>query len=258
MIALRYIMLFCAILLFPLSALATEALTPSLWVLAGGSLLTCLSALVLAIPLSLSIALLLSELLPPSRGRNILIGLLGALAFVPGIVYGMVAIFIFKPFTHETAEVASLFLPEPVSLLGILFQEGLPELDIFVASVVLAAMIIPYMATTMREALLKIDPQVREAAYALGATRTEVVRDVLLPSAQIGLIAAIVLATGRALAEVMALFLLMGYLYEVPVSFFNASTSSTVLFLFATLLLFGSALLLYQVRRILAREGMLP
>ncbi|WP_027390344.1 PstC family ABC transporter permease [Chrysiogenes arsenatis] len=256
--ALRSTTSLCSVLLFPLGVLAAETPTPPFWTLASGSVLTCLLALVLAIPISLAIALLLSELLPPSRVRSAFIGLLGALAFVPGIVYGMVVVFIFKPFTRETSEVAALFLPEPVSLLGILFQEGLPELDIIVASLVLAAMVIPYMATTMREAFLKIDPQMREAAYALGATRTEVVRDVLLPSAQTGLIAGIVLAMGRALAEVMALFLLMGYLHEIPVSFFNASTSSSVLFLFATLLLFGSALLLYQVRRILAREGMLP
>ena len=190
-----------------------------------GSVVTTLIALLFAVPISLGIALFQSEL-APRRFRLPSIFLVELLAAVPSVVYGLWGILFLVPFmsTHiDPALVGSLgFIP--------LFTGETNGLGMFTAGIILAIMIIPYGAAVMREVIAAVPRSQREACIALGGTTLETARMAVIPYASTGIIAAIVLAMGRAIGETMAVTMVIGNVARIsPSLFLPAETIPSVI-----------------------------
>lgn len=186
-------------------------------------------ALLLALPLAMGVAIFLVELCPASLRRPIGTAV-ELLAGIPSIVYGMWGLFVFAPWFGRHIEVPAMTAAPPGSLWETL-TTGVPNgTGILAASVILAIMILPFIAATMRELLLAIPPAVRESAYGLGSTRFEVIRKVSLPYVRIGAVGAIMLGLGRALGETMAVTFIIGNAHGFPTSIFasGATIASTI------------------------------
>ena len=189
-----------------------------------GTLMTTFLALALAVPVGLGAAVCLAELLPlrVADGLTFLIELLVA---VPSVVYGLVGVFVLVPAMRsvETAVQNALgFIP--------LFSGPIYGVGLLTASVLLAVMVVPFIIAVSREVLLAVPQTQREAALALGATRWEMVRHVVLPYARSGILGSIFLALARALGETMAVTMVIGNRPEISASLFApAYTMAAVL-----------------------------
>lgn len=183
---------------------------------AYGTVVTSAIAIALSVPISLGIAVFLSEIAPP-QVRTPLSFLVELLAAIPSVVYGLWALFILVPVMKTTIE------PALVGTLGFLpFFQGDPfGYDLLTAGVVLAIMITPTITAASREALLAAPREYREAAYALGATRWEVSRRVVIPYVRSGLFGAVILGLGRAIGETMAVTMVIGNRPEISLSLLN-------------------------------------
>lgn len=181
------------------------------WPFLYGTLITSLVAILLAIPLSLGIAIFLAELAPQwLRGPvGMLVELLAA---IPSVVYGLWGIFVFLPavVTPVGRLLASTLGSLP--LLGTLFSGQIPASGAsrLAAGLILTIMIVPTIAAVSRDVLLAIPPAQREASLALGATRWETIWHVLIPYGLSGILGAIILGLGRALGETMAVTMVIG------------------------------------------------
>jgi len=193
----------------------------------SGTLVITFLSLVFSLPLSLGIAIFVTEIAPnPLKG--IVATAIDLLAAIPSVVYGMWGLFTLSPLMGSYIEPAlkSIFAPLPV--IGLLF-EGTPRgLDILTASVILSIMLIPYAASITRESLLMAPSMVKEAAYSLGATKWEVIKGVALPHAKVGILSGIFLSLGRALGETMAVAFVLGNNHRIPTSLFSAASTITV------------------------------
>ncbi len=181
------------------------------WPFIYGTLLTSLAAIVLAIPISVGIAIFMSELCPEWL-RMPLNWLVELLAAIPSVVYGLWGIFIFLP---TVVTPVGDFLSETlgqVPLLDILFTGPIPQSGVsrLGAAFVLTIMIIPTITAVTRDVLLSIPVSQREAALALGATQWETIWQVLLPYGLSGILGAVILGLGRALGETMAVTMVIG------------------------------------------------
>jgi phosphate transport system permease protein len=192
-----------------------------------GTIVTTLLALVMAIPVALGIAIFITEVAPSS-----LKGPVGAaielLAAIPSIIYGMWGLFTLAPIMAEYIEPALQSTLGRVPVLGILFQGTPMGIDILTASVVLSIMIIPFTASISRDAFNLTPAVVKESAYALGATRWEVVKNVVVPYSKIGVFGGAVLSLGRALGETMAVAFVLGNNHQITSSLFDAAATITV------------------------------
>jgi phosphate transport system permease protein len=170
-----------------------------------GTVLTSLIALVLAVPLSLAVSLYLTEI-APRRVRAPLAYMVDLLAAVPSVVYGLWGVFILLPlFLQPAADFLSTYLGFiPV------FAGPASGISYFGAGVVLAIMIIPIISALSREVFRAVPNDDRYAAYALGATRWEMIRGAVLPASRAGIVGAVMLGLGRALGETIAVALLVG------------------------------------------------
>ncbi|WP_293898598.1 phosphate ABC transporter permease subunit PstC [Phenylobacterium sp.] len=194
-----------------------------------GTLITAALALAFAVPLSFAIAIFLVELCPPILRRPIGTAV-ELLAGIPSIVYGMWGLFVFAPWFAQHIQVPIMMSAKPGSLLATL-TSGIPNgSGIFTASVILAIMVLPFIAATMRELLNTIPPTVRESAYGLGSTTFEVIRKVSLPYVRTGAIGAVMLGLGRALGETMAVTFVIGNSHGFPTSLFapGSTIASTI------------------------------
>ncbi len=175
-----------------------------------GTLLSTFLALLFAIPLSLGIALFLSELAPAwlRTPFGIAIELLAA---IPSIVYGMWGLFVLAPL------MATYVQPWLKAHLGFLplFSGAVMGIGMLTASLVLTLMIIPFIASVSRDVFLMVPQPLKEAAYGLGCTTWEVVRDVMLPYGKKGIAGAVFLGMGRALGETMAVTFVIGNSYHL-------------------------------------------
>jgi phosphate transport system permease protein len=180
-----------------------------------GTLLSSLIALVIAVPLSLGVAIYLTEFAPKVIRQPVAF-LIGLLAAIPSVVYGLWGIFILIPFLRTGA------FPMLRKALGFLpfFQGPIYGPSMLAAGVILAIMIMPYVMSVSREVLLAVPNTQREASLALGATRWEAVFTAVLPYARSGIIGAVILGLGRALGETMAVTMLIGNRHDVSASLF--------------------------------------
>ncbi|MCW5759322.1 MAG: phosphate ABC transporter permease subunit PstC, partial [Phenylobacterium sp.] len=169
-------------------------------------------------------AIFLVELCPPVLRRPIGTAV-ELLAGIPSIVYGMWGLFVFAPWFARRVQMPIMMSAEPGSLWETI-TAGVPNgAGILTASIILAIMILPFIAATMRELLLTIPPQVRESAYGLGSTTFEVIRKVSLPYIRTGAIGAVMLGLGRALGETMAVTFIIGNAHGFPTSIFASGST---------------------------------
>jgi phosphate transport system permease protein len=189
-----------------------------------GTLVTAAVALVISLPVAGAVAFFLVELCPPILRRPIGTAV-ELLAGIPSIVYGMWGLFVFAPFFSRTVELPLMSAAAPGSFWESLVQ-GVPNgSGILAASIILAIMILPFMAATLRELLMTVPSQVRESAYGLGATMREVVMSVTLPYVRRGAIGAVMLGLGRALGETMAVTFIIGNSHDFPTSLFASGST---------------------------------
>ena len=189
-----------------------------------GTLVTAVIALVLALPVAGGVAFFLTELCP-ARLRRPIGTAVELLAGIPSIVYGMWGLFVFAPVFSKYVQLPLMMAAQPGSLLEKL-TAGVPNgSGIFSASIILAVMILPFMAATLRELLLTVPAAVRESAYGLGATTAEVVMSVTLPYVRGGAIGAVMLGLGRALGETMAVTFIIGNSHGFPHSLFDSGST---------------------------------
>lgn len=180
-----------------------------------GTLVSSFLALLIAVPLSLGVAIFLTEF-APQRIRGPIAFVIELLAAIPSVVYGLWGIFVLIPFLRATV---FPFLQDRLGWLPF-FQGPLYGPSMLTAAVILAIMIMPYIMTVAREVLLAVPVAQREAALALGATRWEAVTTVVVPYARSGIIGAVVLGLGRALGETMAVTMVIGNRHEIAASLF--------------------------------------
>jgi phosphate transport system permease protein len=172
-----------------------------------GTLYTSFWALLVAVPISIGAAIFLAEL-APHWIRNPVSFLIELLAAIPSVVYGLWGLFVLSPWLVQHVET-------PISLHPRLSRFPLFDAppngnDVLAASLILAIMVLPYITAVSRDILRAIPRAVREGSYALGATRWETIRGVVLPYAQAGIIGAVILGLGRALGETMAVTMVIG------------------------------------------------
>jgi phosphate transport system permease protein len=171
-----------------------------------GTALTSLIALLIATPLALAIALWLSELAP--RGlRGVIGSLVEMLAAIPSVVLGLWGILVLGPYLGQHLEP---WLHEHLGFMPIFGAPSPTGTGIFTAGLILTIMIVPIIASISRELFLQVPNELEEGALALGATRWEMVRGVILPSTRTGIAAAIILGLGRALGEAIAVTQVIG------------------------------------------------
>src|SRR5438445_1973568 len=191
-----------------------------------GTLVTSAIALILAVPVAIALSLFVTEVCPkPIRGP--IAALPDMLAAIPSVVYGLWGIYVMAPWMGTTLEPFLGRTIGKVPGLGALFR-GNPNggYNIFTAGVILAVMILPIIASVSREVLSTVARELRDGAYALGATRFEVVRGVTIPFARAGLVGASVLGLGRALGETIAVSMLIGgFNGHIGFSLFNSGDS---------------------------------
>ena len=181
-----------------------------------GTAYTSFLAMLLAAPLAIGIALFLSEIAP--RGVRGVIGtLVELLAAIPSVVIGLWGIFVLGPFVNDHL---GPFLQRTLGFLP--FFKGEPQLTGYLpAVIVLTIMIIPITAAVARELFLSVPSDVEEAALALGATRWEMIRGVVLPHTKGGLVAAVMLGLGRAVGEAIAVTQVIGDTLGIHISLFE-------------------------------------
>lgn len=181
-----------------------------------GTIASSLLALIMAVPLSLGIAIYLSQFAPKWL-RSPLGLLVELLAAIPSVVYGLWGIFVLAPFLGKKIE------PFFVDRLGDtipIFSGPVYGVGLFTAAIVLAIMILPTISAISRESMINVSREQKEAAQALGATPWETVRMAVLPLARPGIIGAVILGLGRALGETMAVTMVIGNRSEIAASIF--------------------------------------
>jgi phosphate transport system permease protein len=189
-----------------------------------GTLVTATIALLLSLPVAGGVAFFLTELCPAKLRRPIGTAV-ELLAGIPSIVYGMWGLFVFAPLFAKYVQMPLMMAAKPGSLLEKL-TVGVPNgSGILSASIILAIMILPFMAATLRELLQTVPAAVRESAYGLGATTAEVVMSVTLPYVRGGAIGAVMLGLGRALGETMAVTFIIGNAHGMPNSLFDSGST---------------------------------
>ncbi|SMC09754.1 phosphate ABC transporter permease subunit PstC [Nitratiruptor tergarcus] len=201
-----------AIEAFGLKFLLNTKWAPNLEIFGGapaiyGSVVSTIIAMALATPVAIGVAIFLTEIAPKflKAPTSIAIELLAA---IPSIIYGMWGLFFFAPIIRDAF--------------------GGSGLGLLTAGIVLAIMILPFMAAITRDSMNTTPDVLKESAYALGATKWDVIKDVVLPYAKAGVIGSIILALGRAIGETMAVTFVMGNVHKIPKSLIEPATSIPV------------------------------
>jgi phosphate transport system permease protein len=189
-----------------------------------GTLVTSAIALLIGVPVSFGIALFLTELSPLWLKRPLGIAI-ELLAGIPSIIYGMWGLFVFAPLFGEHVQPWLLEHLGELPLIGFLFQGAPMGIGVFTAGLILAIMVIPFIASVMRDVFEVVPAMLKESAYGLGSTTWEVVRYVVLPYTKTGVVGGIMLGLGRALGETMAVTFVIGNSAILPTSLFEPGNS---------------------------------
>jgi phosphate transport system permease protein len=174
-----------------------------------GTIATSIIALIIAVPVSFGIALFLTELSPAWLRRPLGIAI-ELLAAIPSIVYGMWGLLVFSPIFAQYIEAPLGSVLGPIPFIGALFQGAPIGIGLLCAGVILAIMIIPYIASVMRDVFEVTPVLLKESAYGIGCTTWEVMWKVVLPFTKSGVIGGVMLGLGRALGETMAVTFVIG------------------------------------------------
>ena len=189
-----------------------------------GTLVSSLIALFIAVPVSFGIALFISELAPEWLKRPVGTAI-ELLAAIPSIIYGMWGLFIFAPVLadHVQPWLQDRFVDAP--LIGFLFEGPPIGIGMLPAGIILGIMIIPFIASIMRDVFQTAPKFLKESAYAVGCTTWEVVRHVILPHTRAAVVGGIFLGLGRALGETMAVTFVIGNTHRLSTSLFDPGNS---------------------------------
>ena len=182
-----------------------------------GTLVTSFIALLIGIPVSFGIALFLTELSPTWLKRPIGIAI-ELLAGIPSIIYGMWGLFVFAPIFADYVQPWLIKYIGQLAIIGPLFSGAPQGIGMLTAGIILAIMVIPFIASVMRDVFELVPSILKESAYGLGATTWEVVWHVVLPYTKVGVVGGILLGLGRALGETMAVTFVIGNAHQVYTS----------------------------------------
>jgi phosphate transport system permease protein len=192
-----------------------------------GTIVTTTLALIFATPVSLGIAIFVTEIAPNSL-RNFIALSIELLAAIPSIIYGMWGLYTLSPLMAKYIEPSLQNSFGKIPLIGIVFSGTPLGIDILTAAMVLGVMIIPFSSSIARDSFLLTPNVVKESSYALGATKWEMITDVVIPYSKSGVIGGIFLSLGRALGETMALAFVLGNKHKIPSSLLDAADTITV------------------------------
>ncbi|MEB3292814.1 MAG: phosphate ABC transporter permease subunit PstC [Synechococcales bacterium] len=185
-----------------------------------GTMISACIALLIALPIGLGVAIFLSEDFLPPRVQRPIVFMVELLAAIPSVVYGLWGIFVLTPLLRSFG----LALNQGLSWIP-LFSTRPTGPGIYVAGVILAIMILPIIAAISRDALVAVPPELRQAAYGLGATRWETLLKVMLPAAFSGIVGGTMLALGRAMGETMATTMVIGNANKINLSIFDQGST---------------------------------
>ncbi len=191
-----------------------------------GTLVTSLIAVVIAVPVSFGIAMFLTEMCPEFLKRPLGIAI-ELLAGIPSIIYGMWGLFIFAPWFGDNVQPWLIEHLAGIPVIGQMFVGAPIGIGLFTAGLVLAIMIIPFIASTMRDVFSVVPDLLKESAYGMGATTWEVMMKVVLPYTKAGVVGGLILGLGRALGETMAVTFLIGNTFNINPSLFTSGVSIT-------------------------------
>jgi phosphate transport system permease protein len=189
-----------------------------------GTIVTSLIAMLIAVPIGLMIAMFLTELCPQWLRRPIGIAI-ELLAGIPSIIYGIWGLFIFAPFLQDTLQPFLIGLFGNVPVMSSLFAGPPYGIGVLTAGLILAIMVLPFVTSISRDVFDAVPPVLKEAAYGLGCTTWEVVRNVVLPYTRVGVIGGVMLGLGRALGETMAVTFVIGNAHKVSASLIAPGTT---------------------------------
>jgi phosphate transport system permease protein len=189
-----------------------------------GTFVTSLIAMIIAVPLGLLIAVFLTELCPLWLRRPIGIAI-ELLAGIPSIIYGIWGLFVLAPFLQGTLQPFLIALFGDLPVLSSLFAGPPYGIGMLTAGLILAIMVLPFVTSITRDVFEAVPPVLKEAAYGIGCTTWEVVRNVVLPYARVGVIGGVMLALGRALGETMAVTFVIGNAHKVSASLLAPGTT---------------------------------
>jgi phosphate transport system permease protein len=189
-----------------------------------GTLITSVLAIVMAVPIAFGIAFTLTELAPQWLRRPVGTAI-ELLAAVPSIIYGMWGFFVIVPIMGTYVEPVVIDWLGDIPVVGDLFQGPAFGTGIFTASLILAVMILPFIAATMRDVFLTVPGVYKESAYGLGCTKWEVMRSIVIPYTRSSVVGGIMLGLGRALGETMAVTFVIGNTNRISGSLFGAGNT---------------------------------
>ena len=189
-----------------------------------GTVLTSLIAMVIAIPVSIGIAIFLTEICPLSIRRPIAIAI-ELLAGIPSIIYGIWGLFVFVPWFQSGIQPAIINAFSGIPVLNALFAGPPYGIGLFTAGLILAVMVLPFITSITREVFSTVPPVLKEAAYGIGCTRWEVMRRVVIPYTSVGIIGGVMLGLGRALGETMAVTFVIGNAHRITASIMAPGTT---------------------------------
>ncbi|MBI1397243.1 MAG: phosphate ABC transporter permease subunit PstC [Betaproteobacteria bacterium] len=189
-----------------------------------GTLVTSFIAMLIAVPIGLGIAIFLTESCPMPLRRPI-----GAaielLAGIPSIIFGIWGLFVLAPLLQTTVQPALIALFGNIPVLSGLFAGPPYGIGVLTASLILAVMVLPFVTAVSRDVFETVPTSLKEAAYGIGCTRWEVVRNVVIPHTRVGLIGGVMLGLGRALGETMAVTFVIGNAHRISMSLLAPGTT---------------------------------
>jgi phosphate transport system permease protein len=189
-----------------------------------GTLVTSAIAMLVGIPVAFGVAVFITEICPLWLKRP-LATMIELLAAIPSIIYGIWGLFVFAPFVQQYIQPAMIDTLGQVPGVGALFAGPPLGIGVLTAGFILAVMVLPFISSIMRDVFETVPAMLKESAYGLGATRSEVVWRVVLPYTRIGVVGGIMLGLGRALGETMAVTFVIGNAHNISASILQPGTT---------------------------------
>ena len=189
-----------------------------------GTLVTSAIATLVGIPVAFGVAVFITEICPIWLKRP-LATMIELLAAIPSIIYGIWGLFVFAPFVQQYIQPAIIDTFGQVPGIGALFAGPPLGIGMLTAGIILAVMVLPFISSIMRDVFETVPAILKESAYGLGATRGEVVRQIVLPYTRIGVVGGIMLGLGRALGETMAVTFVIGNAHRISASILQPGTT---------------------------------
>jgi len=189
-----------------------------------GTLVTSAIAMLVGIPVAFGVAVFITEICPIWLKRP-LATMIELLAAIPSIIYGIWGLFVFAPFVQQYIQPSLIASLGQIPGFGALFAGPPLGIGVLTAGFILAIMVLPFISSIMRDVFETVPAILKESAYGLGATRSEVVRQVVLPYTRIGVVGGIMLGLGRALGETMAVTFVIGNAHRISVSILQPGTT---------------------------------